>query len=229
MKRTRLSRHLIFLLAGIWIFTNSSCTRTKNESAADHEPAIPAVAASPDNRPVIVAFGDSLTAGAGVAQDRNYPSQLQKKIDTEKYNYRVINAGVSGETSGQGLNRLRSIVKLRPSIVIVELGANDGLRGMPVEATRRNLAAIVQGLQSAGAKVILAGMRVPPNYGLHYAGEFYDVFGEVAEQFDIPLIPFFLEGVGGDASLNQDDGIHPTAAGYEIVVENVWAKLQPLL
>jgi acyl-CoA thioesterase-1 len=230
MKKIYMNRRPVLpFFLGICILAGCSCTKSKNEAAVDHERALPPSTAGQDNRPVIVAFGDSLTAGAGVDPELNYPSQLQKKIDAERYRYRVVNAGVSGETSSQGLNRIRAILDLQPAIAIVELGANDGLRGLPAAATRQNLAAIVQGLQSKGAKVVLAGMRVPPNYGPQYARAFRDIFNDVARQFNIPLIPFFLEGVGGDASLNQDDGIHPTAEGYTIVVENIWKVLQPLL
>lgn len=180
-------------------------------------------------RPVLVAFGDSLTAGAGVDPEDAYPAKLQERIDRNGYSYRVVNAGVSGETSSQGLNRLPAIIGLRPSIVIVELGANDGLRGVPVEAIRRNLDAIVAGLQAQGIKVILAGMEMPPNYGRKYTEAFREVFKTVAEERGVPLIPFLLEGVGGHARLNQDDGIHPTAEGHDIVAENIWKVLRPLL
>ncbi len=182
-----------------------------------------------DDRPVIVAFGDSLTAGAGVDASRNYPAQLQAKIDAAGYRYRIANAGVSGETSAQGLQRIQAVLELRPAIAIIEFGANDGLRGMPVEATRSNLAAMVNRLKSAGAEVVLAGMEIPPNYGPQYTSSFREIFRQVAKEHGIALIPFFLEGVGGHARLNQDDGIHPTAEGYAIVVENVWKVLLPLL
>jgi len=187
------------------------------------------VSRDPDLRPVIVAFGDSLTAGAGVSADTSYPAKLQAKIDSAGYRYRVVNAGVSGDTSSQGLNRIQSVISLQPAIVIVEFGANDGLRGMPAETTGQNLAAIVSGLQSAGAKVLLAGMQIPPNYGPHYTRSFRDIFPSVAKRYKIALIPFFLEGVGGSPELNQDDGMHPTAEGYGIVVENVWKVLKPML
>jgi len=182
-----------------------------------------------DSRPVIVAFGDSLTAGAGVPADGNYPAKLQARIDAAGYRYRVINAGVNGETSAQGLSRTPSIVVLHPVIAIVEFGANDGLRGMPAEATAQNLLDIVSSLQSTGARVVLAGMQIPPNYGLQYTGAFRSIFPVVAKKQKAALIPFFLEGVGGRPSLNQEDGIHPTSEGYDIVVENVWKALQPLL
>jgi len=182
-----------------------------------------------DDRPAIVAFGNSLTAGRGVDPDQNYPSKLQAKIDARGYRYRVVNAGVSGETSSQGLDRVKALDYSRPAIAIVELGANDGLRGLPVENIARNLAAIVRRFQSMGAKVILAGMEVPPNYGPKYTDSFRNIFRSVARETNASLIPFFLEGVGGHPDLNQDDGIHPTARGYDIVVENVWKVLEPLL
>jgi acyl-CoA thioesterase-1 len=182
-----------------------------------------------DARPIIVALGNSLTAGNGVDDTQSYPSKLQRRLDAAGYKYRVINAGISGETSAQGLDRVEPVIALHPTIVIVELGANDGLRGLPIETTRRNIAAVVSRCQSAGAKVILAGMEMPPNYGPQYTGAFRNVFRNVASEYHAALVPFFLEGVGGHPELNQDDGIHPTAEGYDIVVENVWKVLKPLL
>ena len=205
-----------------------SCGGTKPKKE-EHGPAAPPHSPERDSRPAIVAFGDSLTAGAGVDPDRNYPAQLQAKIDAEGYKYRVVDAGVSGETSAQGLNRIASVIALRPAIVIVEFGANDGLRGMPAEATRRNLLEIVSRLQSAGSEVVIAGMQIPPNYGPMYTRSFRSIFPDVARKHDADLIPFFLDGVGGRPELNQDDGIHPTAEGYEIIVENVWKVLEALL
>ncbi len=209
-------------------FISLSCSGTKHENEVPIKTPAPNLMEQ-DRRPVIVAFGDSLTAGAGVQQNLNYPSKLQKKIDAAAYRYKIVNAGVSGETSSQGLNRVRSIVALRPVIVIVEFGANDGLRGIPVETTSQNLEAIISRLQEAGAKVVLAGMMVPPNYGPQYANSFQSIFPGVAKKTGAVLLPFFLEGVGGHPELNQEDGIHPTAEGYDIVVENVWRVLKPLL
>jgi acyl-CoA thioesterase I len=230
MKRARLNQRIITLLfCGVWTFFGCSRARPTNEASVEHEPVSPAVSASRDDRPVLVALGDSLTSGLGVDPDKNYPAKLQKKLDAEGYYYRVVNAGVSGDTTDQGLNRIQSVIDLHPAIAIVELGANDGLRGLPAEVTRQNLAAIVQRLQYAGAKVVLAGMQVPPNYGPLYAGAFRNIFKDIAKQYHVPLIPFFLDGVGGNASLNQDDGIHPTADGYDVVINNVWKELKPLL
>jgi acyl-CoA thioesterase I len=205
-----------------------SCSGSKSKKEDNSRAIFPALP-DRDPRPVIVAFGDSLTAGHGVDPELNYPARLQEKIDAAGYSYRVVNAGVSGETSSQGLNRAQAVSALRPAFVIIEFGANDGLRGLPAETTRQNLAAIVVRLQSAGAKAILAGMEIPPNYGPQYTSVFRNIFPKVAKEYRVPLIPFFLEGVGGRPELNQDDGIHPTAEGYSIIVENVWKVLQPLL
>jgi acyl-CoA thioesterase-1 len=229
---TKLNRNTYVILTVIvWASVGCSFNKPKKESISKPEPE-PAVSPAPqnqDDRPVIVAFGDSLTAGRGVDPAQNYPSKLQLKIDASGYRYRVVNAGVSGETSSQGLNRVQAFRTLHPAIAIVELGANDGLRGVPVESTRRNLADIVSQFQAMGAKVVLAGMEMPPNYGPQYTNAFRNVFRSVAKEYKTAFIPFFLEGVGGHPDLNQDDGIHPTAKGYDIVVENVWKILEPLL
>ena len=190
----------------------------------------PAKAAEPsDDRPVIVAFGDSLTAGLGVGADRNYPGVLQRKLDAAKRRYRVVNLGVNGDTTGGGLARLSDVLNLQPRIVILELGANDGLRGLPVEATRANLEQIIQGLQSAGVRVVLAGMTLPPNYGNEYVRAFESVFVDLARKYKTPRIPFFLEGVAANPAFMQSDGLHPNAAGYQIVAGHVWKVLEPLL
>jgi acyl-CoA thioesterase-1 len=225
-------RSTVILLGGmVWALSTCSCTRAKKETLPKHEQQAVAssVTQDRDDRPLIIAFGDSLTAGRGVDPAQNYPSKLQAKIDASGYRYRVLNAGVSGETSSQGLSRVKAFSALRPVIAIVELGANDGLRGLPTETTRENLAAIASRFQAMGAKVVLAGMEMPPNYGPQYTTAFRNVFIEVAKEYHTYLIPFFLEGVGGHPELNQDDGIHPTAEGYDIVVENVWKVLRPML
>jgi len=178
---------------------------------------------------VIVALGDSLTAGLGVSPDEAYPALLEARLAREGYDYRVVNAGVSGDTSAGGLRRMEWVLKLSPEIVIVALGANDGLRGLPTIAMRDNLRAIVRRAQSAGAKVLLAGMRLPPNYGVDYAQEFEKVFSDLARGTKAPLIPFLLEGVAGEARLNLADGIHPNAEGQRRVAEHVWPHLRQLL
>lgn len=189
-------------------------------------------AASPsasDTRPRIVAFGDSLTAGLGVQADESYPAQLQRRLDDLNYPYRVINAGVSGDTTAGGLRRVPWILNNKPELVILELGANDGLRGLDVGQTKHNLQQIVERLREAGTTVVLAGMKLPPNYGQDYTTRFEAIYPALAQEYRLPLIPFFLEGVGGASSLNQADGIHPTKEGYEIIVEQVLKVLKPVL
>jgi acyl-CoA thioesterase I len=232
MPEIKLTQSVCFIIGVMTlIFLSCSCSRTKKESVlkTEHQSVGAPMDQAGDHRPLIVAFGNSLTAGAGVDPNQNYPSKLQAKLDAYGYQYKVVNAGISGETTSQGLARVPNYIALRPAIVIVELGANDGLRGLPVETTRRNLDAIVGQFKSSGAKVILAGMKVPPNYGPLYANSFRGIFPSVAKEHDAVLIPFFLEGVGGHPNLNQDDGIHPTAEGYTLIVENVWDVLEPLL
>jgi len=178
---------------------------------------------------VIVAFGDSLTAGLGVTPEESYPARLQAKLRAEGYAYRVVNAGSSGDTTAGGLRRVDWALKNKPDIVIVALGANDALRAQNLPSVRQNLDAIVARFQKAGARVLLAGMEVPPNYGPQYAADFRKVYVEVARRRGVAFMPFLLDGVAGKPSLNQADGIHPTAEGYAIVVDHLWPYLQPLL
>ena len=178
---------------------------------------------------VIAVLGDSLTAGLGVAPDDAYPALLEARLKREDYDYRVVNAGVSGDTSSGGLRRLDWVLKLKPEVVIVALGANDGLRGQSVVQLHDNLVAIVRKAQQAGARVLLAGMRMPPNYGAAYTREFAAVFPEVARRMNVPLVPFLLEGVAAEVRLNQGDGLHPNAEGQRLVAEHVWPHLRPLL
>src|SRR5262245_5873246 len=178
---------------------------------------------------VIVAFGDSLTAGYGVAPEASYPALLGARLRAEGYPYRVINAGVSGDTTAGGLRRVDWALRLKPEIVIVELGANDALRGQDLAAVRDNIEAIVERFQAAGARVLLVGMRLPPNYGVRYGAEFQRLFEDVAKKRKAAFMPFFLDGVGGDPRLNQADGIHPTAEGYRIIANHLWPYLRPLL
>jgi len=178
---------------------------------------------------VIVALGDSLTAGLGVAADEAYPARLEARLAREGYAYRVVNAGVSGDTTAGGLRRVDWVLRAKPEIVIVALGANDGLRAQSPQAMRENLAAIVRRLQAAGARVLLAGMRLPPNYGTEYTKEFQAVFPEVARSTGAAFMPFLLDGVAADPRLNQPDGIHPTAAGQQVIADRLWPYLRPLL
>ena len=176
-----------------------------------------------------MAFGDSLTAGLGVAEEDSYPSQLQRRLDRDGFHYRVINAGVSGDTTAGGLRRINWVLKSRPQIVILELGANDGLRGLSLRETKANLERIIQQCRSASATVILAGMKLPPNYGAEYTNHFESMYPALASEYHVVLIPFFLDGVAGSTSLNQADGIHPTGKGYRIIVDKVLDTVKPLL
>ena len=188
-----------------------------------------APAPAPGQDRVIVAFGDSLTAGLGVPTDQTYPALLGERLRREGFDYRVVNAGVSGDTTAGGLRRVDWALRLKPEIVILELGVNDALRGQSLTAVRANLDQLVARFQAAGARVLVAGMRLPPNYGTRYADDFHRLFGEVARARNAPHIPFFLDGVGAVPRLNQADGIHPTAEGYARVVDHLWPHLLPLL
>jgi len=178
---------------------------------------------------VIAALGDSLTAGLGVSPEEAYPAVLEARLRREGFEYRVINAGVSGDTSASGLRRIDWVLKLRPDVVIVALGANDGLRGQAPDVLRDNLTRIIERARAAGVRVLLAGMRVPPNYGDDYARAFAGVYPAVARATGVPLAPFLLDGVAGDARLNQPDGIHPTVEGQRVIAERLWPYLKPLL
>lgn len=178
---------------------------------------------------VVAVLGDSLTAGLGVAPDDTYPALLEARAQREGYAYSVVNAGVSGDTSAGGLRRIEWVLKLRPEVVVVALGANDGLRGQRVDALRDNLTRIVERAKAAGARVLLAGMRLPPNYGNEYARAFAAVYPDVAKATGVPLVPFLLDGVAGDPRLNQPDGIHPTVEGQRVIAEHLWPHLRPLL
>jgi acyl-CoA thioesterase-1 len=169
-----------------------------------------------------VAVGDSLTAGYGVAQDLAYPARLEKKLASDGLRYRVINAGISGETSSGALSRINWILTLKPDIVILETGANDGLRGVDPALTKRNIQEIIRLLQASNVTVILAGMQMVQNLGREYTEAFRRIYPEAARESGVRLIPFFLQGVAGNAALNQADGIHPTGEGYRVVVETVY-------
>jgi len=189
----------------------------------------PDVARAVDTEPVIAVLGDSLTAGLGVPVGDAFPARLQARLRREGYRYRVVNTGVSGDTTASGLRRVEWVLRSRPEIVIVALGANDGLRGLGTAAMQSNLTQIVERLRAANARVLLAGMRVPPNYGDDYARRFEDSFAEVATRTGVTLMPFLLTGVAGDPALNQPDGIHPTAGGHAVIADNVWTHLKPLV
>jgi len=190
--------------------------------ACGREDPPPAPQQAAINEGTIVAVGDSLTAGLGVAETLAYPAQLERKLATAGLPYRVINAGVSGETSSGALSRIHWILRLKPDIVILETGANDGLRGVDPSLTRKNIEDILRILQGAHVSVVIAGMQMVTNLGPEYTKAFRRIYPEAAKVFRVPLIPFFLEGVAGQSALNQPDGIHPTAEGYKIVTETVY-------
>ena len=178
---------------------------------------------------MLVAFGDSLTAGLGVSPEESYPARLQEKLLLSGYRYRVVNAGVSGDTTAGGVRRVEWVLKSKPDIVILELGANDGLRGLNLAETRANLEQIIRRLLAGGARVVLAGMKLPPNYGADYVQAFHSMYVRLAKQQGIALIPFFLDGVATQTALNQADGIHPTGQGYAVIVNGLWPVVEPLL
>ena len=177
---------------------------------------------------VILFYGDSLTAGYGIKLEESFPALIQERLDSLGLNYTVINSGVSGETTSGGLNRLNWVLNQKVDVFVLELGANDGLRGIPLNKTQQNLQAIIDLVleKNADTRIILAGMQIPPNMGPEYTAEFRNIFPELAEKNEIPLIPFLLEGVAGNPDLNLEDGIHPTAEGHQILRENVWKVLK---
>jgi len=184
-----------------------------------------------ENKKVILFFGDSLTAGYGLEKGEAFPEILQQKIDSLGLSYRVVNAGLSGETTSGGKNRIDWVLKQNVDVFFLELGANDGLRGIPVAETKNNLQQIIDFVreQNPEIEIILAGMQIPPNMGQEYTREFRAIFPDLAEENNVNLIPFLLEDVAGIPELNQQDGIHPTAEGQEILAENVWDVLKPIL
>ena len=209
-----------------------SGSQPSSEKVSLHDP-IPNATARPsnntDNRPRVVAFGDSLTAGLGVSPAQSYPMQLQKRLEALGYPYQIINAGVSGETTAGGLRRVPWILAGKPNMVILELGGNDGLRGLSLPETSSHLDAIIRRFKEAHVPILLVGMKLPPNYGAEYTDRFEAMYRELATTHALPLLPFLLEGVVGESTLNQSDGIHPTAEGYQIVAENVLKSLLPIL
>jgi acyl-CoA thioesterase I len=182
-----------------------------------------------DARPVIVAFGDSLTAGFGVDPGHSYPDFLQQDLDSRGYRYRVVNQGVSGDTTTDGVARAAMATAGKPAIIILELGANDGLRGLPVATTRANLDRLLRELRNSGATVVMAGITLPPNYGPDYIASFENQYRDLAHQHRVPLIPFLLEGVAGTTEFMQRDGLHPNVEGNRRVAATVMKTLEPLL
>jgi acyl-CoA thioesterase I len=179
----------------------------------------------------ILFYGDSLTAGYGLSTEQAFPAHIQQKITKNKLPYRVVNAGLSGETSAGGLGRINWVLKQPVDIFILELGANDGLRGLPLQQTRNNLQAIIDKVKEKNpqVKLVIAGMKVPPNMGTEYSQAFERVFTELAKSNKAVFLPFLLEGVAGNPKLNLPDGIHPNVEGHKIVAKNVWQVLEPMM
>lgn len=182
-------------------------------------------------KPIILFFGNSITAGYQLAVEQAFPAIIQEWMDSLGYDYQAVNAGLSGETTASGKNRIEWVLRTVPDIFVLELGANDGLRGLPLEETPKNLQSIIDQVKKANpdVKIIIAGMKVPPNLGQDYASGFEKIFPKVAEDNDALLIPFILEKVAGNPELNLPDGIHPTPEGHLLVAETVWQYLQPIL
>jgi acyl-CoA thioesterase-1 len=179
--------------------------------------------------PLVVFLGDSLTAGLGVNENQAYPALVAERLAAAGHPVRLLNAGVSGDTSAGGVRRLNWLMAQHPDVVVVALGSNDGLRGLPLEQTESNLRQIVTRVREAGGRVLLLGNRVPPNYGPEYAPQFAAIFPRIAKELGVPLVPFLLEGVGGRPELNQGDGIHPTAEGHRILAQTVFPELDALV
>ena len=187
-------------------------------------------AAAATGERTLLVFGDSLSAAYGLRAEQGWVAQLQQRLATEGYGYHVVNASVSGETTSGGRNRLqRALEQHRPALVLLELGANDGLRGLPVKDSQANLRAMIQAAQAAGAKVLLLGIHIPPNYGPKYTQAFDAMYTSLAAEHKVPLVPFILEGIALDPRYMQADGLHPNAAGQPRVLTNVWPQLKPLL
>jgi acyl-CoA thioesterase-1 len=223
---------LLFTVA-CGIFTAGCRSQRAADSTANVQPVASPESApaskTDDDRPKIVCLGDSLTAGLGLLETQSYPHLLQKKIDEDGFQYEVDNAGVSGDTSAGGLRRLDWALQENVRVLVLALGANDGLRGLSVAEMKQNLGKIIETAQARNVGVILAGMEAPPNYGTEYATAFRQAYREVALRYRVLFIPFLLDKVAGVPSLNQADGIHPNPEGAAIVADTVWAVLKPLL
>jgi acyl-CoA thioesterase I len=222
---------LLAVVCALWFGCGSAKEQPAKEPAAPRAgtPAATPTSRTDDERPKIVVLGDSLTAGLGLLETQSYPHLLQEKIDRVGFQYEVVNAGVSGDTTAGGLRRLDWALQEDVRVLIVALGGNDGLRGLSVSEMKQNLSQIIETARAKNVIVILAGMEAPPNYGAEYAAAFRQAYRELALKYKVPFIPFLLDKVAGQASLNQTDGIHPNPEGAAIVADTVWNVLKPLL
>lgn len=225
----------IYLIALSFFFLyscNNSSDQAEKTSGKSEVETEKSPQESPTNRKVILFFGNSLTAGYGVDPDQRFTDIIQDKIDSLGFSYEVINAGVSGETTASGSSRLDWVIKQQKvDVFVLELGANDGLRGIPTEETRKNLVEMIEKVRkkNEGTDILLTGMMVPPNMGPEYSDAFTRIFPEVATEMNVSLMPFLLKDVAGEPELNLEDGIHPNERGHELVAENLWPYLKPLL
>lgn len=225
----RISQYTSFAMI-LFLFAFFSCGQKAAETQSDtleqeEKPTVPA------EKKTILFFGNSLSAGWGLEPEEGFTGIIQQRIDSLGLDYQVINGGLSGETTASGLNRLNWFLEEEPYVFVLELGGNDGLRGIAVSETKKNLQQIIQTVQKKYplTKILLAGMQIPPNMGQAYSEEFRSIFPELAEGENVTLIPFLLEGVAGDPDLNLPDGIHPSKEGHRIVAETVWKYLEPIL
>lgn len=216
----------VFAIAVFLYSCNNEKSSDKTKNISTNEDTIAVV-----KKKTILFFGNSLTAGYGLSPRQAFPAIIQRKIDSLNLPYQVVNAGVSGETSAGGKSRIDWILKQPVDIFILELGANDGLRGIPLSETRKNLQEIIDRVRAKNsrAKLLFTGMQIPPNMGQQYTTEFRNIYIELAEKNNMELVPFLLEGVGGEPGLNLEDGIHPNEEGHKIVAANLWKHLEKLL
>lgn len=219
------------IYAGFLLLLLSACTASPDKNAGAAKDSSRITNDSTDSMKTILFFGNSLTAGYGLEPEEAFPALIQDKIDSLNLPYKVVNAGNSGETSAGGKSRIDWLLKQKVDVFVLELGANDGLRGIPVSETTANLQNIVDQVKAKypDVKMVMTGMQVPPNMGSKYATEFSQIFKSIAEKNDMAYVPFLLDRVGGIAELNQSDGIHPTAEGQKILADNVWKVLEKLL
>jgi acyl-CoA thioesterase-1 len=243
MRRTAFLAILAVLASAVVATTSIGCrsgettkpaeTPEAGNPAETPETSLPAVKPAGvdmnDKRPLIVCFGDSLTAGYGAEPGKSYPDYLQADLDAKGYHYRVVNEGISGNTTKDGVERLDTIVALKPAVVVVEFGGNDGLRGLRIEDSRANMDKIVGTLKASGIKVILAGITLPPDYGPDYISQFNETYTLLAKKYNVPLLPFLLQGVFGVDGMMQRDRTHATAEGNEIVAKNILPLILPLI
>ncbi len=228
-------RHLLLAPLLPWLVLAAACSGGNGDDPPAERRTAPAATTAPapgpddSSRPRIVALGDSLTAGLGLDPSEAWPALVQQKLDEAGYDYRMVNAGVSGDTTAGGVRRLDWALEGNVKVLVLELGANDGLRGLSPDEMRRNLDTIITEARSRGIAVLLCGMEAPPNFGPDYTQAYRTVFSDLARKHDVAFLPFFLDGVAGESRFNQSDGIHPNAEGTRRVAALVWQALEPLL